>query len=299
MIFQTISFAGGWPPGFEYLIHSYLQRMNKNDICMLDGKTIVITGATGILGEAFVNGVAAAGGKVVLLGRNREVAEARAAAVRENGGEALAVVADVLDRAALDAALQATLDTFGRVDGLVNAAGGNVKEAVIMPDQDVFSVDMDALRKVFDLNLFGSILPVQVFGPAMMASGGGSIVNISSMASAQAITRVMGYSMAKASIDNYTRWMSVELALRYGGQLRMNAIAPGFFITHQNRALLTNPDGSHTTRGEAVIRNTPYRRFGEPEELIGALVYLLSDASVFVSGQVLGVDGGFSVFSGV
>jgi NAD(P)-dependent dehydrogenase (short-subunit alcohol dehydrogenase family) len=273
--------------------------MNKNDICRLDGKTIVITGATGILGEAFVNGVAAAGGKVVLLGRNREVAEARAASVRANGGEAIAVVADVLDRPALEAALEATLTAFGRIDGLVNAAGGNVKEAVIMPDQDVFSVDMDALRKVFDLNLFGSILPVQVFGPAMLPTGGGSIVNISSMASAQAITRVMGYSMAKASIDNYTRWMSVELAHRYGGKLRMNAVAPGFFITHQNRALLTNPDGSHTTRGEAVIRNTPYRRFGEPEELIGALVYLLSDASAFVSGQVLGVDGGFSVFSGV
>jgi NAD(P)-dependent dehydrogenase (short-subunit alcohol dehydrogenase family) len=273
--------------------------MNKTDLCRLDGKTIVITGATGILGEAFVNGVANAGARVVLLGRNREVAEARAATVRNAGGEAIAVVADVLDRAALEAALSITLETYGRVDGLVNAAGGNVKEAVIMPDQDVFSADMDALRKVFDLNLFGSILPVQVFGPAMLRTGGGSIVNISSMASAQAITRVLGYSMAKASIDNYTRWMSVELALRYEGKLRMNAIAPGFFITHQNRALLTNPDGSHTTRGEAVIRNTPYRRFGEPEELTGALLYLLSDASAFVSGQVLGVDGGFSVFSGV
>lgn len=273
--------------------------MNNKDSCRLDGKVVVITGATGILGEAFVNGTAAAGARVVVLGRNREVAETRAQAVRDAGGEALAVIADVLERTALEAALSQVLNAYGRIDGLVNAAGGNVKEAVIMPDQDLFSTDMDALRKVFDLNLFGSILPVQVFGPAMLQTGGGSIVNISSMAAAQAITRVLGYSMAKASIDNYTRWMSVELAHRYGGRLRMNAVAPGFFITHQNRALLTNPDGSHTARGEAVIRNTPYRRFGEPEELVGALLYLLSDASAFVSGQVLGVDGGFSVFSGV
>jgi NAD(P)-dependent dehydrogenase (short-subunit alcohol dehydrogenase family) len=267
--------------------------------CSLQGKVVVVTGATGVLGEAFVNGIARSGGHVVLIGRNKEVAESRARAVVELGGDALAVTADVLDRPQLEEALRVTMERFGRVDGLVNAAGGNVKEAVIGPESDVFSADLDALRKVFDLNLFGSILPVQVFGPAMAAGNGGSIVNISSMASAQAITRVLGYSLAKASIDNYTRWMSVELAHRYGGRVRMNAVAPGFFITHQNRALLTNPDGTHTARGEAVIRNTPYRRFGDPEELIGALVYLLSDSSAFVSGQVLGVDGGFSVFSGV
>jgi NAD(P)-dependent dehydrogenase (short-subunit alcohol dehydrogenase family) len=267
--------------------------------CSLRDKVVVVTGATGVLGEAFVEAIAAAGGRVVLIGRNREVAEARAQAVVANGGEAVAVTADVLDAAQLEEALRVTLERFGRVDGLVNAAGGNVKEAVIAPDSDVFAADLDALRKVFDLNLFGSMLPVKVFGPAMAAGGGGSIVNISSMASTQAITRVLGYSLAKASIDNYTRWMSVELAHRYGGRVRMNAIAPGFFITHQNRALLTNPDGTHTVRGEAVIRNTPYRRFGEPGELKGALAYLLSDSSAFVSGQILAVDGGFSVFSGV
>jgi NAD(P)-dependent dehydrogenase (short-subunit alcohol dehydrogenase family) len=267
--------------------------------CRLDGKVVVVTGATGVLGEAFVSGIAGAGARVVLVGRNRAVAEERAQAVLAAGGEALVAEADVLDRGQLEAALARTLDRFGRVDGLVNGAGGNIKEAVIMPDADPFQADIDALRRVFDLNLFGSILPVNVFGPAMLASGGGSIVNISSMASLQAITRVLGYSLAKASIDNYTRWMSTELAIRHKGRVRMNAVAPGFFITHQNRALLTNPDGSHTARGEAVIRNTPYGRFGEPEELIGALVYLLSDASGFVNGQVLGVDGGFSVFSGV
>jgi NAD(P)-dependent dehydrogenase (short-subunit alcohol dehydrogenase family) len=273
--------------------------MGSDYTCRLDGKVVVVTGATGVLGEAFVRGIAGAGARVVLVGRNRAVAEERAEAVVHAGGEAFVAEADVLDRGQLEAALGATLERFGRIDGLVNGAGGNIREAVIMPDADPFQADLDALRRVFDLNLFGSILPVNVFGPAMLATGGGSIVNISSMASAQAITRVLGYSLAKASIDNYTRWMSTELAIRHKGRLRMNAVAPGFFITHQNRALLTHPDGSHTARGEAVIRNTPYGRFGEPDELIGALLYLLSDASAFVNGQVLGVDGGFSVFSGV
>jgi NAD(P)-dependent dehydrogenase (short-subunit alcohol dehydrogenase family) len=265
----------------------------------LKGKVIVITGATGVLGEAFVEALAAAGARLVLVGRNAEVAEARAAAVRAAGGEAMTLIADVLDRAQLEAGKERVLAQFGRVDGLVNAAGGNIKEAVIDPSEDVFEVNVDALKKVFDLNLFGSIIPVQVFGPAMVASGGGSIVNISSMASAQAITKVLGYSLAKASIDNYTRWMSVELANRYGEKVRMNAIAPGFFITHQNRALLTQPDGSLTPRGQSVINNTPYKRFGDPRELGGALVYLLSDASSFVTGQVINIDGGFSIFSGV
>jgi NAD(P)-dependent dehydrogenase (short-subunit alcohol dehydrogenase family) len=265
----------------------------------LKSKVIAVTGSTGVLGEAFVKGIAEAGGTVVLIGRNREVAAQRAADIEADGGRAMAVIADVLDEGQLRAGLAAILDRYGRIDGLVNAAGGNVKEAVVMPGSDVFSVDMDALRKVFELNLFGSMLPVQVFGPALAMAESASIVNISSMASAQAITRVLGYSLAKSSVDNYTRWMSVELANRFKGKLRMNAIAPGFFITHQNRALLTNPDGSLTARGDAVLKNTPYNRFGEPEELCGALVYLLSDASGFVSGHTLMVDGGFSIFSGV
>jgi NAD(P)-dependent dehydrogenase (short-subunit alcohol dehydrogenase family) len=171
-------------------------------------------------------------------------------------------------------------------------------EAVIAPDKDIFDIDIDGLKKAFDLNLFGTLLPVAVFGKEMQQSGG-SIVNISSMAAQSAITRVLGYSMAKAAIDNYTRFMCVETANRYGGKIRVNAIAPGFFITHQNRSLLTNKDGSFTARGEAVIRSTPFKRFGEPEELIGALIWLLSDASAFVSGEVICVDGGFHIFSGV
>jgi NAD(P)-dependent dehydrogenase (short-subunit alcohol dehydrogenase family) len=265
----------------------------------LQGKVVVVTGATGVLGEAFIESIAAAGGKVVLIGRNREVAEQRAAAVIAGGGDALAVVADVLDKQQLEAGLKQIMDKYGRIDALVNGAGGNIKEAVIDPSADIFSIDIDATRKVFELNLFGSVLPVQVFGHAIVRSGGGSIINISSMASEQVITKVLGYSMAKAAIDNYTRWMSVELANRYGEKIRMNAIAPGFFITDQNRALLTNADGSMTPRGQSVINNTPYKRFGKPNELCGALVWLLSDASSFVSGQTIYVDGGFSVFSGV
>ncbi len=265
----------------------------------LDGKVVVVTGATGVLGEAFIESLAQGGAKIALIGRNREVAERRAAAVVAGGGDALAVIADVLDRKQLEAGLELIMDKYGRIDALINGAGGNIKEAVIDPSQDIFTIDMDATRKVFELNLFGSLLPVQVFGPAIVQSGGGSIVNISSMASEQVITKVLGYSMAKAAIDNYTRWMSVELANRYGEKIRMNAIAPGFFITDQNRALLTNADGSMTPRGQSVINNTPYKRFGKPSELCGALIWLLSDASAFVSGQTIYVDGGFSVFSGV
>lgn len=273
--------------------------MSYNYSISLKGKVIVVTGATGVLGEAFVDCLADAGAKLALVGRNKEVAEARAEAVNSRGGDAIAVIADVLDRSQLEAGKEAVMARFGRIDGLVNAAGGNIKEAVIDPSEDVFEVNVEALKKVFDLNLFGSIIPVQVFGPAMVASGGGSIVNISSMAAGQAITKVLGYSLAKSSIDNYTRWMSVELANRYGEKIRMNAIAPGFFITHQNRALLTNSDGSLTPRGQSVINNTPYKRFGDPKELGGALTYLLSDAASFVSGQVINIDGGFSIFSGV
>jgi len=266
----------------------------------LEQQVIVVTGGTGILGGAFVKGITQAGGKVAILGRNQAEGEERVQQVRESGGEALFIKADVLEEAELQRACEEILNTFGKITGLVNAAGGNIPEAVIGPDQDVFKMDLPALRRAFDLNLFGTILPTTIFGKAMADSKKkGSIVNISSMAAQSAITRVLGYSMAKAAVDNFTRWMAVELANRYGDQLRINAIAPGFFITHQNRRLLTNEDGSYTSRGEAVIRNTPYKRFGQPEELIGTLLWLLSDGSGFVNGEVISVDGGFSVFSGV
>ena len=270
----------------------------SNQLFSLNDKVIVITGATGVLGESFVQGVSDMGAKVALIGRNESVGKERADALQKDGREALFVKADVLDKNELLAAKDQILRKWKRIDGLVNAAGGNVPEAVIAPDKDIFDIDIDGLKKAFDLNLYGTILPVSVFGEALKAAGG-SIVNISSMAAQSAITRVLGYSMAKAAIDNYTRWMCVETAKRYGSRIRVNAIAPGFFVTHQNRRLLTNPDGSYTTRGEAVITNTPFKRFGEPQELIGALVWLLSDASAFVSGEVICVDGGFHIFSGV
>ncbi|HMR92693.1 MAG TPA: SDR family oxidoreductase [Chitinophagaceae bacterium] len=265
----------------------------------LKDKVIVITGATGVLGEAFVNGVAAMGAAVAIIGRNEQVGEERAQQLRSKGYDALFVKADVLSEQELMAAHETILATWGKINGLVNAAGGNVAEAVIAPGADIFDINMDGLKKAFDLNLFGTILPVSVFGKSLVKTGNGSIVNISSMAAQSAITRVLGYSMAKAAIDNYTRWLCVEAASRYGSSLRVNAVAPGFFITHQNKALLTKDDGQYTDRGESVIRNTPFRRFGAPDELIGALVWLLSDASSFVSGEVICVDGGFHVFSGV
>jgi NAD(P)-dependent dehydrogenase (short-subunit alcohol dehydrogenase family) len=264
----------------------------------LENKVIIVTGATGVLGESFVQGVSDMGGKVVLLGRNEEVGNKRAEELSAKGNEALFIKTDVLSRQDLASAKDKVLSKFGKIDGLVNAAGGNLPEAVIAPDKDIFDIDIDGLKKAFDLNLFGTLLPVAIFGKEMQQSGG-SIVNISSMAAQSAITRVLGYSMAKAAIDNYTRFMCVETANRYGSRIRVNAIAPGFFITHQNRNLLTNKDGSFTARGEAVIRSTPFKRFGEPEELIGALIWLLSDASSFVSGEVICVDGGFHIFSGV
>lgn len=258
-----------------------------------------MTGGTGVLGEAFVKGLAEAGAFVGILGRNEKVARERADAIHRTGGKALAVVADVTSEPQLEAAAKKLLDTFGRIDGLVNGAGGNIASAVIAPEQDVFQLDINALKQVMDLNLFGTLLPVQVFGRKIAEQGTGSIVNISSMASQRAITKVLGYSLAKSAIDAYTKWFAVELGKRYGDKIRINAIAPGFFLTEQNRTLLTRSDGSHTERGELVIRNTPFNRFGHPQELIGALVWLLSEESTFVNGAVINVDGGFSVFSGV
>lgn len=265
----------------------------------LNHKVIVVTGGTGVLGASFVRSIAAAGGKVVILGRKAEVAEARAKEVLLAGGDALAVVADVLDENSLMAAKDIILKKYGKIDGLVNAAGGNMPGAVIEPQASVFDLNMPALEQVLNLNLFGTIKPTQIFGAEIAETGSGSIVNISSMSAQRVITKVLGYSIAKSAIDGYTKWFAVELANRYGDQIRMNAIAPGFFLTEQNRDLLTNPDGSFKERGNLVIKQTPFKRFGSPDELEGALIYLLSDASKFVSGTIINVDGGFATFSGV
>lgn len=264
------------------------------------GKVIVVTGGTGILGQAFLDGIVAAGGTVAILGRNEAVARQRAEAITAQGGQALALVADVLDEVQLRAACTRTLDAYGRIDGLVNAAGGNGPDGVLDNQADVFAMNLDGMKRVMELNLWGAILPTQVFGAALaQAPGGASIVNISSMNSKRAITKVLGYNMGKAALDCYNQWFAVEMANRYGDKLRMNALAPGFFLTEQNRSLLTTPEGGFTPRGELVIRQTPFKRFGHPDELKGALVWLLSDASRFVTGSMICVDGGFSIFGGV
>ncbi|MEP6466468.1 MAG: SDR family oxidoreductase [Parafilimonas sp.] len=265
----------------------------------LANKVIIITGATGVLGEAFVNAIADMNAIVVLIGRNEDVGNARANYLKEQNKQAIFIKADVLNKQDLINAREIIIKNFNKIDGLVNAAGGNVPEAVIKHSDDIFDIDMAAMHKAFELNLFGTMLPVSVFGKALQTSDNASIVNISSMAAQTTLTRILGYSMAKAAIDNYTRWMSVEAANRYGENIRVNAIAPGFFITHQNRKLLINEDGSYTERGAAVIRNTPFKRFGDPQELCGALIWLLSDASKFVTGEVICIDGGFHINSGV
>lgn len=271
---------------------------NVEGLFSLKNKVVVVTGATGVLGEAFINGLAAAEATIVIIGRNENAAKLRSETVTQAGGNAIYIIADVLNEQNLVEANAEIIKTFGRIDALVNGAGGNIAEAVVQPGSDIFDLNINALKQAFDLNLFGTLVPTQIFGKEI-AKNGGSIVNISSVSATQAVTRVLGYALAKSSIDSYTKWMAVELANRYGDKVRMNAIVPGFFITNQNRALLTNEDGSLTTRGNAIIAKTPFKRFGDPEELIGALIYLLSDASKFVNGENITVDGGFGAFSGV
>jgi NAD(P)-dependent dehydrogenase (short-subunit alcohol dehydrogenase family) len=265
----------------------------------LAGKVCVLTGATGVLGGVMAHGLALAGARVAVLGRRADKAEEVAASVRAAGGEAMATPADVLDEAGLKAVRSRLLSEWGSIDLLVNAAGGNQPGATLTPDQTTFDLQPESMRQVMDLNFFGTFLPIQVFAAPMAERGSGSIVNVSSMAAIQAITRVAGYSGAKAAVDNLTRWLATTFAKQHGAGLRVNAIAPGFFVADQNRRLLLNEDGSLTQRGQTIIDNTPMGRFGEAEELLGALIWLLSDASRFVTGVVVPIDGGFSVFSGV
>jgi len=273
--------------------------MSEIEQFSLEGKVIVMTGATGVLGEAMSLAVGKAGAKVVILGRNRERADKRMAAIRAAGGEAIVILGDVLDEGQMDAAKEKVLERWGTIDGLVNAAGGNIPGSTIMPDQNLFDSRIEDTKKAVDLNLLGTVIPTHVFGRVIAEKGKGSIVNISSLTAQRPLTRVLGYTLAKKGIEAYTQWMAVELALRYGDGIRVNAIAPGVFLTEQNRSLLLNADGSYTDRAQKFITNTPFRRLGNPEELTGTLIYLLSDASRFVSGETVLVDGGFNAYSGV
>lgn len=265
----------------------------------LKGKVIVVTGGTGILGKAFVKALAEAGAKICIIGRNQEKAEERVKMVQTLGAEALAVVADVMDEDSVRRAKEQILDQWGTIDGLVNAAGGNIPGATIGPDDDLFDNKIGDTIKAIELNLYGTIIPTLVFGEVIAKKGKGSIINISSLAASLPITRVLGYTVAKHGVDGFTKWMASELALRHGDKIRVNAIAPGVFLTEQNRTLLTNPDGSYTDRADKFVKGTPFSRLGDPSELEGTLVYLLSDASAFVSGETIFVDGGFNSWCGV
>jgi NAD(P)-dependent dehydrogenase (short-subunit alcohol dehydrogenase family) len=269
------------------------------DLFSLEGEVAIVTGGTGVLGGAMARGLARAGAKVGVLGRRREQAEAAAQAIAAEGGAALALPADVLDRGQLEAAREAVLERWGRIDVLVNAAGGNMPSATLAPGRSFFDLPVEGMEQVISLNLHGTLLPSQVFGAAMARAGRGCIVNISSMAVQRAMTRVFGYGVAKAAVENATRWLAVELARSFGGRLRVNAIAPGFFIGEQNRTLLLSDDGSLTARGQTIVDHTPAGRFGEPEELLSTLIWLCGPGASFVNGVVVPVDGGFSAFSGV
>lgn len=265
----------------------------------LKGKVAIITGGAGVLGGAMAEGLAKAGAKVGILSRTKSKVDKKVRAIKKNGGEAVALVADVLDEKQLNTAAKKILRKWGRIDILVNSAGGNMKGATIRPDQSIFDLSMDDFTKVNDLNLKGTVLPTMVFGQTMTKQKKGCIVNISSMAAQQAITRVVGYSTSKAAIDNFTKWMAVEMAQKFGEGIRVNAIAPGFFVADQNRRLLMNEDGSLTARAQTIVNGTPVKRFGKPEELTSTLLWLCSDASSFITGIIVPVDGGFSAFSGV
>lgn len=265
----------------------------------LGGRVAVITGGTGSLGAAMARGLGGHGARVALLARGRQALEATAGRLRGEGIEVLTLAADVLDTAALAAAREAVLTTWGRVDVLVNAAGGNRPAATVPVDGSVLDLDPEAVRGVLDLNLMGTFLPIREFGRVMAEAGRGSIVNVSSMAASRPLSRVGGYGAAKAAVENLTRWLADHAARRLGPGIRVNAIAPGFFLGAQNRALLVEPAGGLTDRGRRVVEATPMGRLGDPDDLAGPVVWLASDASRFVTGAVVPVDGGFSAVSGL
>lgn len=258
---------------------------------------VVITGGTGVLGRAIAIHLADQGAIVVIMGRKAEVGNAIVDEIKKNGGEAMFLVTDVMNREILEQNLADILAAYGRVDALLNAAGGNMPGATIAPTGTFFDLKIEEFQRVLDLNLTGTVLPTQVFLKPMVEQKKGAIVNFSSMAAFRPMTRVCGYAAAKAGISNFTAYMATEVAKKFGEGIRVNAIAPGFFLTEQNRTLLTNPDGSWTQRGEDVIRQTPFGRMGRAEELCGTIQYLISEAASFVTGTVAVVDGGFNTFA--
>lgn len=268
-----------------------------SNIFSVKDKVVVITGGTGVLGSCIGKYLASEGAKVVILGRRKEEGDAIVKEIKDNGGEAMFLVTDVMNKEVVEQNCADILAAYGKVDSLLNAAGGNMPGATIPPSGTFFDVKVEEFERVLNVNLTGTVIPTQVFLRPMVKAGKGTIVNFSSMAAFRPLTRVMGYAAAKAGISNFTAFMANEVATKFTPEIRVNAIAPGFFLTNQNRSLLTNPDGSYTERGQDVIRQTPFKRFGRAEELCGTIQYLISDASSFVTGTVAIVDGGFNAFA--
>ena len=271
----------------------------RNKIFDIDGRVVVMTGACGVLGETIVKYFAGQGCKTVLLDleKTAEKGQRIVEEIAAEGGKALFLPTDVLDQKALEQNLKDILEAYGTLDILLNAAGGNMAAANLQPEQTLADLDIDAMKRVCELNIFGTVIPTKVFSAPMISRGRGSIINFCSMSSFRPLTRVAGYGIAKAGIASWTQWLSGELAGKHGEGIRVNAIAPGFLLTNQNRTLLTNPDGSLTSRSHDILKHTPYGRFLQPEELLGALHYLASDASKGVTGTISVVDGGFNSFS--
>jgi len=266
----------------------------------LMGKVTVITGAGGVLCSTMAKALAKIGAKVAILDLNEAAAVKVVEDIKADGGKAVAIKCDVLDKDSLEAAKEKVNAEFGKTDILINGAGGNKKEATTSPDLPFFDLPLDAIRFVFELNFIGTLLTTQVFGKEMAENNRGVILNVSSMSALRPLTKIPAYSAAKAAVNNFTQWLAVHMCQNYSKNIRVNAIAPGFFLTEQNRFLLTDEKTDElTARGKAIIDHTPMTRFGQPEELIGTVVWLLSDAAKFVTGIVVPVDGGFSAFSGV
>ena len=277
--------------------------MNKEFVQGLFGlqdKIAVVTGGGGVLCGAMSKGLAKAGAKVMVLDLLEAAAQKVAEEIRKDGGQAFAFQADALDKKSLERVCEEVVKKFGRVDILINGAGGNKPQATTSPDLSFFDLPQDAFRWVFDLNFTCTLLASQVFGKVMAKQKDGIVLNVSSMNYFRPLTRVPAYSAAKAAVSNFTQWLAVHFSQNYSPKIRVNAIAPGFFLTEQNRFLLTEKDtGSLTARGKSIIDHTPMNRFGDPEDLVGAVLWLLSPASQFVHGAVIAIDGGFSAFSGV
>jgi len=269
----------------------------ENSLFSIQGKVIIITGGCGILGSDMAQYLAKQGAKIVILDRVQDKGDELVAKIKSAGGEAIFLMTDVLKKEILEENRKEIINVFGKIDVLVNAAGGNMPGATIGPDSTIFDLAIEDFRKVVDLNLFGTVIPTLVFAKSMVDNGAGNIINIASESALRPLTRVVGYGAAKAAVANFTKYMAGELALKFGAEFRVNAMAPGFFITDQNRALLLNSDGSYTDRSKTILAHTPFGRFGEADELLGSLHYLISDASKFVTGTVLVIDGGFDAFS--